>query len=82
MLPSMDDLDATQQARFQEQHAEKPTGSLLCTLCVRYLQPAPFFAKKTATSSVPGTNEGTNEGSVSSVKSVESQCFHALCVCI
>ena len=68
-LISTDELDATQQARFQEQHAEKPTGFLLCTLCVRYLQPAPFFAKKTATSSEPGTNVGTNEGSVSSVSS-------------
>ena len=68
-LTSTDDLDATQQAQFQEQHAENPTGSLLCTLCVRYLQPAPFFAKKTATLSVPGNNAGTNEGSVSSVLS-------------
>ena len=67
ILTSTDDLDATQQSRFQEQHAEKPIGSLLCTLCVRYLQLAPFFAKKTATLPVPGTNEGTNEGSVSSV---------------
>ena len=64
-LTSTDDLDATQQARFQEQNAEKPTGFLLCTLCV----PAPFCAKKTAASSVPGTNVGTNEGSVSSVSS-------------
>ena len=39
----------------------------MCTLCVRYLQQTPFFAKKTATSSVPGTNAGTNEGSIWSV---------------
>ena len=67
LLTSTDDLDTTQQARFQEQHAEKPTGSLLCTLCVRYLQPTPFFAKKTATSSVPDANTGANKGIVSSV---------------
>ena len=66
-LTSTDDLDATQQARFQEQHAEKPTGSLFCALCVRYFQPAPFFARKKATSSGPSANTGTNEGIVSSV---------------
>ena len=41
---------------FMNNFWKKPTGSLLCALCVWYLQPAPFFANKAATASVPGTN--------------------------
>ena len=50
-------MTLTQHARFQEQHPEKATGSVLCTCCVRYLQAAPFFAKKTAAWSAPATKE-------------------------
>ena len=56
-LTSTNDLDATQQARFEEQHPDVATGPVLCSMCVWYLQPALCFAKKTATSSVSGTNE-------------------------
>ena len=70
-LTSMNDLDATQQAWFEEQHPQVAPRSLLCSLCVRYLQLAPFFTKKTPNSSVRWINASNVTNPVKKIKSKE-----------
>ena len=51
------DLGGSQQALIAERHPHLLTDDKLCTLCVHYLKPCPFFAKTSPRITLPATPE-------------------------
>ena len=51
------DLGGSQQALIAERHPHLWTDDKLCTLCVHYLKPCPFFAKTSPRITLPATPE-------------------------
>ena len=51
------DLGGSQQVRIAERHPHLSTDDKLCTLCVHYLKPCPFFAKTSPRITLPATPE-------------------------
>ena len=59
-LQAVRDLAPSVQSQVAQHHPELPAGAHVCSLCVRYAQPAPFFAAKPAAANTVTTATATS----------------------
>eukprot|EP00670_Eutreptiella_braarudii_P001583 CAMPEP_0174300430 /NCGR_PEP_ID=MMETSP0809-20121228/58457_1 /TAXON_ID=73025 ORGANISM="Eutreptiella gymnastica-like, Strain CCMP1594" /NCGR_SAMPLE_ID=MMETSP0809 /ASSEMBLY_ACC=CAM_ASM_000658 /LENGTH=190 /DNA_ID=CAMNT_0015406003 /DNA_START=1319 /DNA_END=1891 /DNA_ORIENTATION=- len=59
-LQAVTDLAPSVQAQVAQHHSQLPTDAELCSLCIRYCQPCPFFAAKPAAATVTAATSSTS----------------------
>ena len=59
-LQAVTDLAPSVQAQVAQHHSQLPTDAELCSLCIRYCQPCPFFAAKPAATPVTAATSSTS----------------------